>query len=86
VKGRPLLALGSATHLDDPSNLINVILDGFRSDQGIRGVVMPQFREALNDDDITAIANYLRQTADEQPWPDLQQKVAEIRRQPRFEH
>ncbi|MBH3374603.1 c-type cytochrome [Pseudomonas juntendi] len=86
VKGRPLLALGSATHLDDPSNLINVILDGFRSDQGIRGVVMPQFREALNDDDITAIATYLRQTANEQPWPDLKQKVAEIRRQPRFEH
>jgi mono/diheme cytochrome c family protein len=86
VKGRPLLALGSATHLEDPSNLINVILDGFRSDQGIRGVVMPQFRDALSDDDIAAIATYLRQTAGEQPWPDLQQKVGEIRRQPRFEH
>ncbi|KIH84656.1 c-type cytochrome [Pseudomonas batumici] len=85
VKGRPLLALGSATHLEDPSNLINVILDGFRSDQGISGVVMPQFRDALSDDDITAIATYLRQTAGEQPWPNLLQKVGEIRRQPRFE-
>lgn len=86
VKGRPLLALGSATHLDTPTNLINVILDGVRSDQGIRGVVMPQFRDALSNDDITAIATYLRQAAGEQPWPNLQQKVGEIRRQPKFEH
>jgi mono/diheme cytochrome c family protein len=86
VKGRPLITIGSATHLNDPSNLINVILDGVRSDQGISGVVMPGFRDALNDDDITAIAAYLRQAAGENTWPKLQQKVGEIRNQPRFEH
>ncbi|MCS6242046.1 cytochrome c [Shewanella baltica] len=85
-KGRPLLALGSALHLDDPTNLINVTLDGFRANQGITGVVMPAFRDALSDEDITAIATYLRQSAGEQPWPNLKQKVAEIRLQPRFEH
>lgn len=85
VKGRPLLALGSAVHLDDPTNLINVILDGFRANQGIKGVVMPAFRDALSDEDITALAAYLRQAAGEQPWPNLEQRVGEIRRQPRFE-
>jgi mono/diheme cytochrome c family protein len=86
VKGRLLLTLGSATHIDQPTNLVNVILDGFRSDQGITGVVMPGFRDALSDQDITAIAAYLRQTAGEKTWPKLQQKVIEIRNQPRFEH
>jgi mono/diheme cytochrome c family protein len=86
VKGRPLITIGSATHLNDPTNLINVILDGVRSDQGISGVVMPGFRDALSDEDISAIAAYLRQTAGENTWPKLQQQVGEIRNQPRFEH
>ncbi|MFQ6372651.1 c-type cytochrome [Shewanella sp. YIC-542] len=85
-KGRPLLALGSAVHLDDPANLVNVILDGVRRDQGIQGVVMPGFRKRLSDEDIAAISEYLRQSAGEQPWPQLQQRVSEIRLQPRFEH
>ena len=85
VKGRPLLTLGSATHLDQPTNLVNVILDGVRNDQGISGVVMPGFRDALSDQDISAIAAYLRQAAGQSAWPELQQKVTEIRNQPRFE-
>ena len=85
IKGRPLLSLGSATHLDDATNLINVILDGVRSNQGISSLVMPGFRNALSDNDIAAIAAYLRQSAGEQPWPNLIKKVGEIRHQPRFE-
>ncbi|WP_425314066.1 c-type cytochrome [Shewanella dokdonensis] len=85
-KGRPLLTLSSATHLNDPTNLVNVMLDGVSSDQGISGVVMPAFRNALSDDEIAAIAEYLRHSAGKQPWPNLQQKVGEIRHQPRFEH
>ena len=81
-----MIAIGSATHLDAPTNLINVILDGLRSDQGISGVVMPGFRDALSDKDISAIAAFLRQTANQSPWPKLQQQVGEIRNQPRFEH
>lgn len=86
VKGRPLLTLGSATHLDEPTNLINLILDGVRADQGIKGVVMPAFRNALTDDEIADIAAYLRAEAGEAPWPNLEAKVDEIRHQPRFEH
>jgi mono/diheme cytochrome c family protein len=85
VKGRPLITIGSAMHLDVPTNLINVILDGVRSDQGISGVVMPGFRDALSDEDISAIAAYLRQSAGQSAWPKLQQQVGEIRNQPRFE-
>lgn len=86
VKGRPLISLGSAIHLDKPTNLVNVILDGVRSDQGINGVVMPGFRDALSDKDISAIAAYLRQSAGEESWPKLLEQVGEVRSQPRFEH
>lgn len=86
VKGRPLITIGSAAHLDEPTNLVNVILDGVRSDQGISGVVMPGFRDALSDSDISSIVAYLRQEAGGKPWSKLQQKVGEIRNQPRFEH
>lgn len=86
VKGRPLLTLGSSLHLDEPTNLINVILDGFRADQGIQGVVMPSFREAFSDEDIATIAAYLRQSAGEKAWPNLIGKVGEVRRQPQFVH
>ena len=65
---------------------MNVILDGVRSDQGINGIVMPGFREALSDQDISAIAAYLRQSAGEESWPQLLEQVGEIRAQPRFEH
>jgi mono/diheme cytochrome c family protein len=78
--------LVSAAHLDEPTNLVNVILDGVRSDQGISGVVMPGFRNALSDADISAIVAYLRQEAGAKPWSKLQNKVGEIRNQPRFEH
>jgi len=86
VKGRPLITLGSSTHLDEPNNLVNIMLDGVRSDQGIHGVVMPGFREALSDQDIASIAAYLRQAAGEESWPKLLEQVGDIRNQPRFEH
>ncbi|WP_409439330.1 c-type cytochrome [Psychromonas sp. GE-S-Ul-11] len=86
VKGRPLITLGSSTHLDKPTNLVNIMLDGVRSDQGIHGVVMPGFRNALSDQDVASIAAYLRQAAGEESWPKLLEQVGEIRNQPRFEH
>lgn len=80
VSGRPDLAINSATRLDAPDNLIHVILDGMTADAGIKGVVMPAFRHALSDDQVAAIAAYLRANrADLAPWPDLKGKVAEIR-------
>ncbi|GEO86633.1 MULTISPECIES: c-type cytochrome [Alphaproteobacteria] len=80
VAGRPDLAINSATRLDQPTNLIHVILDGVNAASGTKGVVMPAFRTALSDEEVAAIAGYLRdKRTDLAPWSDLVGKVAEIR-------
>jgi len=80
IAGRPDLAINSATRLDQPDNLIHVILDGVSGVSGIKGIVMPAFREALSDDQIAAIASYLRNNRTDLPaWSDIPSKVAEIR-------
>ncbi|QPF88680.1 cytochrome c [Bradyrhizobium commune] len=81
LAARPDLGLNSAAHLSDPSNLIQVILQGISSEAGTPGVVMPAFAGALSDADIARIAAYLRRTRTSlPPWPDLATKIAEIRR------
>lgn len=78
--GRPDLGINSATRLDDPTNLIHVMLDGVSADEGTKGLVMPGFRHALSDQEIAAIAAYLRDDRSKlAPWPDLDAKVAAIR-------
>ena len=82
LAARPDLALNSAVHLPDPSNLIQVIVRGISAEEGMPGVVMPAFGGALSDADIARIAAYLRRTRTSlPPWPDLATKVAAIRRQ-----
>src|SRR5262249_10050500 len=82
LAARPDLALNSAVHLSDPSNLIQVILRGVSSEEGMPGVVMPAFGGALSDADVARIAAYLRRTRTSlPPWPDLAAKIAAIRRQ-----
>jgi len=82
LAARPDLALNSAVHLSDPSNLIQVIVRGMGAHEGMPGVVMPAFGRALSDADIVRIAAYLRQTRTNlPPWPDLIMKVVTIRRQ-----
>jgi len=82
LAARPDLALNSAVHLSDPSNLIQVILRGIGAEEGMPGVVMPAFGGALSDADIARIATYLRRTRTNlPPWPDLWTKIAEIRRE-----
>ena len=82
LAARPDLALNSAVHLADPSNLIQVIVRGISAEEGMPGVVMPAFGGALSDADIARIASYLRRTRTNlPPWPDLWTKIAEIRRE-----
>jgi mono/diheme cytochrome c family protein len=77
---RPDLALNSAVNLSDPTNLIQVVLQGISASEGIPGVVMPSFARALSDSDIARIAAYLRRTRTNlPPWPDLDNKIAAIR-------
>ncbi len=77
---RPELGLNSAVQLDDPSNLIRVMLYGINAQDGAPGIVMPGFAHAMTDDDIASIASYLRRTrTGRAPWPDLEKQVAAIR-------
>lgn len=78
--GRPDLGVNSATRLDDPDNLIHVILDGVGNEEGLAGIVMPGFRSALNDDEVASIAAYLRRSRTDKPdWTDLTSAVSSIR-------
>jgi len=77
---RPELALSTALHADNPTNLVQVVLNGISREGGIKGGFMPGFANALSDADIAALANYLRSTrTDKKPWPDLQAQVTRIR-------
>jgi mono/diheme cytochrome c family protein len=76
---RPDLTLNSAANLDDPTNLIRVMLYGIDAKDGAPGIVMPAFM-GWSDADIARIASYLRTTrAAKAPWPDLEKKIATIR-------
>jgi mono/diheme cytochrome c family protein len=82
LAARPDLALNSAVNLSQPTNLIQVILHGINAKDGIPGVVMPAFGQALSAADIARIASYLRRTRTNlPPWSDLESKTAEMRRQ-----
>lgn len=76
---RPDLGLNSAVQLDDPANLLRVMLYGVDAEQGAPGVVMPAF-SGLSDADLAGIAGYLRATRTSRaPWPDLERTVATVR-------
>lgn len=77
---RPELALNSAVSLDQPDNLIQVILHGLPTADGAPGVAMPAFNH-FSDADIARLANYLRTSrTGKAEWPDLEKKVGEIRK------
>ena len=77
---RPDLALNSAVNLPEPSNLIQVVLNGINAGDGIPGAVMPGFGHALSDRDIARIAAYLRRTRTAlPPWTDLDAQIAALR-------
>lgn len=79
---RPDLALNSAVNLDDPTDLIRVILFGVNATDGAPGVVMPGFAHGFTNGDVARIASYLRATRTTKPaWPDLETKIASIREQ-----
>ncbi|CAM2159130.1 Mono/diheme cytochrome c family protein (plasmid) [Pararobbsia alpina] len=77
---RPELGLNTAVFLDNPSNLIHVMLFGISAKDGAPGVVMPGFARGFSDEDVVRIASYLRATRTHKaPWPDLARQVAQIR-------
>ena len=84
---RPELALNSPLYLSEPTNFIQVVLDGVsntetdNNTEGARGLLMPEFASSLSDAEIARLAAYLRRTRTKlPPWNDLEKKVAAIRR------
>ena len=82
LAARPELALNSALMLPEPTNFINVVLNGISITEGGPGLVMPGYAAALSDADIARLAAYLRRTrTDKPPWTDIEKKVAAARAQ-----
>lgn len=78
---RPDLALNSSVTAPDPVNLIRVTLHGVSQDEGMPGVIMPGFADALSDADIATLASFLRAShSAEAPWENLTERVAALRR------
>jgi mono/diheme cytochrome c family protein len=80
--GRPVpfggisLVFSTVISADSPRNLINILLGGVPAADGVRGPVMPGFSATLNDDQIAALAGYLRQQYGHKPaWPDVAQEL-----------
>ena len=85
---RPELALNSSLALTEPTNFIQVVLNGVSNGetddntQGAAGLVMPAYGSSLNDVEIARLAAFLRRTRTKlPPWNDLEAKVGAIRRE-----
>ncbi|MFV3413583.1 cytochrome c [Pseudomonas nitroreducens] len=77
---RPSLAVSSKVYAATPDNLLKVILDGI-GDPARPGLgYMPAFRNSLNNEQLIALARYLREDFAGLPaWPDLEFKAARLR-------
>jgi nicotinate dehydrogenase subunit B len=78
------LALNSNLYSTRPDNLIRVMLDGIRQPASADIGFMPAFRHSLNDEQVAALAGYMRSryAPAEPAWPDLRQAVSRIRALP----
>ena len=78
---RPSLALNTHFYVDDPNNVIRVVLNGIQNPANSNIGTMPAFQYNLDNEQISAVLNYIRQTYAEKPaWPDLEKKVEAIRK------
>jgi mono/diheme cytochrome c family protein len=76
--GRPVpyggirLDLSTAVSGESPDNLLNIVLNGLPAADGAKGPIMPGFAGAMNDQQLTELAAYLRgHVTGKPPWPDL---------------
>jgi mono/diheme cytochrome c family protein len=64
----------------DPRNLIHVLMEGIDQPLAPRVPLMPGFANALTDEQVAAVASYLRTRFTDQPvWDGLQDEVSHIR-------
>ncbi len=76
---RPDMSLNSAVTADDPTNLIRFTLEGISDEEGIPGVVMPEYAYWSNAD-LVALFEFLRETHTDRPaWDNLEQRLQALR-------
>jgi mono/diheme cytochrome c family protein len=74
------LSLSTSVSLGSPNNLIRIILQGIAPADGERGPFMPGFYDAFTNEQIAALAAYLRASYTDRPeWPDVQREVRKVR-------
>jgi mono/diheme cytochrome c family protein len=70
------LPLAVALYLPDPRNLVHIVREGIAPPPGQPGRWMPPFDGILNDEQMTALAVWLRrQATDASPWQDVARVV-----------
>jgi mono/diheme cytochrome c family protein len=81
---RPVaLALSTPVNAPDPTNLLRIVTDGIHPPAGTSGPIMPGFSGALTDQQIVALADYVRTHYSRgQAWPNIAATLADIRRNP----
>lgn len=80
IDGRPALAQTSALNADSSRNFIKTVLEGVPPVPGAPGPYMPAFANSLNNQQLAALATYLRdQTKPGHAWADLQNTLQELR-------
>jgi mono/diheme cytochrome c family protein len=72
------MPLAVALYDDDPHSFVRIVRDGIHPRASDTGRFMPAFANALSNDQLVALGDYLRQTAaGVQPWPTLESVVKE---------
>jgi mono/diheme cytochrome c family protein len=72
------LPLAVAVYDADPRSLLRIVREGVIPEEGSAGRWMPGFGTTLTDEQLTALAAYLRRTAAGMPpWPELAKAVKE---------
>jgi mono/diheme cytochrome c family protein len=74
------MPLAIAVYEPDPHSLLHIIREGIWPIDGGARRMMPAFDASLSDEDLNAVAAYLRKdAAGLAPWPDLERAVADTR-------
>ena len=74
------IGLSAAIWMDEPDNIVRIVLDGITRNGLPAGPAMPGFREQLDDADIATIIEYLRKSRTTQPaWGKIEARVTRVR-------
>jgi mono/diheme cytochrome c family protein len=75
------LKLSSAVHANRPRNFVQFLLTGVQPPEGRPGAFMPSFAGALTDEQLSALATYVRgRFSKNPPWQDIGGEIARVKR------